>query len=727
VPTESALSDSDIDDSDQDIAYFTPDAEGTYTLTLTVDDGTDTDSDTVTVDLDQGGVVLAMFFDEGTGDTTEDSSGRGHVGDVTSAGWTSGYMGSGMGFGGSTYVEVEDSDTELSFATDYTIEWWMKTRSTGHYYDTVFYKPDSSGVYGYAVWLYYGRILFYGYESVSDYTYHSSADDAYTDDDQWHHYAMVMDSSEGWTLYIDGEENATDADSTTYIEANESLYVGAYTYGTSYFLDDASLDEVLIRNKAMTASEVQDRFEAGSQWCTGWEDDTDPVVSIDSPSNGATVDGAYFIVTGTASDDSDVSEVTLTAGGNSVEVSSDDGYATWSAYVGVLDGPGSYLMIATATDLFGNSGSHNITITSSDSCTDGLNALYLFDEYEGSTVEDRTDNALDLRAVSVDRVATVELGNVGRFDGSASYAYVEDDALLEPGDEFTLDLWFMRDGASPDWEAMVNKGYNWGTYSVWVDGLTLYASMTDSAGSSNYVEASGYFDGDYHHLTMVYDGYDLTLYLDGGEIGTVEIGTDLWDDDQDLRIGNADYWNAYHFEGDVDQLRIHDTALSSGEVLDLTDESEACQISENYAADGSASANTELSTAYGGHNVNDESVAEDGTAYSYWLTAVGTNGYAQVILDDPIGLSEVRFLNTHNGTATWGCAYAEYSIYASATGEFTGEEVLLDEGDGELEETLSWKTVTLDEPVEAQFVRFVSEDYEGYCGGLNELEIYGLE
>ena len=44
-----------------------------------------------------------------------------------------------------------------------------------------------------------------------------------------------------------------------------------------------------------------------------------------------------------------------------------------------------------------------------------------------------------------------------------------------------------------------------------------------------------------------------------------------------------------------------------------------------------------------------------------------------------------------------------------------------------MEDTPAWKTVTLDSPVEAQFVRFVSEDYDGYCGGLNELEIYGVE
>ena len=721
VPSESALTDSDIDDSDQDTAYFTPDAEGTYTITLTVDDGTDTSADTVTVDLDQGGVVLAMLFDEGSGTAAADSSGRGHEGAVSVANWSSGYLNGGMAFDGSTAVTVDDSAGELSPSTDYTLEWWMKTSSTDQYYGTVLHKPDSSGVYGYAVWLYYGSIAFYGYESVSSYNYHQTDYSAYTDDNQWHHYAIVLDSSNGFTLYIDGDVYYESADSSSYIEANGDLHIGHY--GSSYYLSDAVVDEVLIRNTPLSASEVEDRYESGSQWCTEWTDSTNPDVNIDSPSSGTSMDSPYVTVTGTSSDDSDVSTVAVTVNGDSYDVSTDDGYATWTVYLPLDEG--SNTVTATATDLFGNTSSDSITVSYSDSCIDGVDVLYTFDEYEGSTVADRSDNALDMRVIGADRVATVELGNVLRFDGSNDYAYVEDDPLVEPTGEFTVDFWFMRDGGSPSWECMLQKGYNWGTYSVWIYDNTIYVGMQDADGASYYTYTSGYFDGDYHHVALVYDGNDGTVYIDGAYLDSFEVGPDLYEDDLDLRLGNDVYsTSGYHFDGDIGQFRIHDTALTSGEVLDLTDEQEACQISENYATSGTATANTEYGTAYGANNINDGNVAEDGSSYSYWLTEVGVNGYATLILDDIIGVSEVRFLNTRGGGY---CAHAEYSIYASTTGAFAGEEVVIDTGDGELEDTPAWKTVTLDSPVEAQFVRFVSEDYDGYCGGLNELEIYGVE
>ena len=91
-----------------------------------------------------------------------------------------------------------------------------------------------------------------------------------------------------------------------------------------------------------------------------------------------------------------------------------------------------------------------------------------------------------------------------------------------------------------------------------------------------------------------------------------------------------------------------------------------------------------------------------------------------------MGLTGVRFLNTHNGNY-YERAFKRYTLEASTTGDFAGEEVELSKGTGTIETTSSWYTYTTDTPIEAKFIRFNVTDYHTYGGGLNELEIYGIE
>src|SRR5687767_10181305 len=107
---------------------------------------------------------------------------------------------------------------------------------------------------------------------------------------------------------------------------------------------------------------------AGSD-STGLDDDTDidppadregPTVVIQSPANGATIDGD-LVVSGTASDASGVQSVTVQVNGGSPQAAT--GTTSWSYAVPVAQS-GTYAIVVRATDVRGNaSRDANLAVT----------------------------------------------------------------------------------------------------------------------------------------------------------------------------------------------------------------------------------------------------------------------------------------------------------------------------------------------------------------------------
>jgi hypothetical protein len=326
----------------------------------------------------------------------------------------------------------------------------------------------------------------------------------------------------------------------------------------------------------------------------------------------------------------------------------------------------------------------------------------------------------------VDRVASTELGNVGRFNGSSSYTYVSNNAIVDPTGQFSLDVWFSHDGPASNWEVLANKGDGWGTYAIFLNSDYVYVGMRNSDGQEIYVVFNGKFDGDLHHLAMTYDESDINVYFDGKLMGTETIGSDIWHDGVNLRLGSYAVYTTALFKGDIDQFRMWSDVLTASEVDALYKEQEACTHSDNLAAAGVASATVAYNQAYRADKVIDGQVEETTSSFSYWLTPDYTNGHVQVARTGRFGLTKVRFLNTHN--ASWlDRASSKYKIWASPNGLFAGEETEVTSGTGFIEQTGSWTSYTLNDPIEAKVIRFEILDYDGYGGGLNELQFFGLE
>ena len=76
-------------------------------------------------------------------------------------------------------------------------------------------------------------------------------------------------------------------------------------------------------------------------------------------------------------------------------------------------------------------------------------------------------------------------------------------------------------------------------------------------------------DGSWHHLVATYDGSDIVIYVDGNSEGSTAAGTPYTDSTQATRLGyEAGITNEY-FEGDADDSRLYDKALTDTEVSNL--------------------------------------------------------------------------------------------------------------------------------------------------------------
>ncbi|MDO8429607.1 MAG: LamG domain-containing protein, partial [Candidatus Daviesbacteria bacterium] len=211
-------------------------------------------------------------FEEKTGTTTQDISGNGITGTLTSGPtYTTGKQGAGINFDGSDdHVLIADNAT-LDFAAgaSFTLEGWFRhtTQSSGQ--DFMISKFASTG---YKLYMEADGDMSCGIDDDGT----SFPEDSVTstaetyDDNAWHHVACVKSATTSLTLYIDGKSVGT-ADtsiSATGTLANaDPFYIGIDQDGTSNAWL-GQLDSIKVFNHARTAAQVAWDYNRGAP--IGW-------------------------------------------------------------------------------------------------------------------------------------------------------------------------------------------------------------------------------------------------------------------------------------------------------------------------------------------------------------------------------------------------------------------------------------------------------------------------
>ena len=204
----------------------------------------------------------------------------------------------------------------------------------------------------------------------------------------------------------------------------------------------------------------------------------------------------------------------------------------------------------------------------------GLVAHYAFEET-------RPLVALDGAGSGHGRIEDVTTGVAG-VSGRAFSFDGDDDAVTVPrpiADDFTISLWFRT-------EATANAGFGqaWYLGSSLVDGnsagnandfgLALVGNGYVTAGTGNpyriVTSDPGYHDGAWHHVAMTRERATglVRLYVDGEPVGEVHGNTESLDAAEVLEIGRLQVGGGSSFQGDLDELRFYDRALSHRQVLD---------------------------------------------------------------------------------------------------------------------------------------------------------------
>ena len=228
---------------------------GSYVAQLTVSDGTNSVAAAaiaISVADAASGLVAAFSFDEGSGDTTTDVSGKMNSGTVSNATWTTaGKYGGALTFNGTDALVVVNSSASLNVTNAMTQEAWVYPTASKSSWSTVMHRQTDA---------YYlhascpdgamrpaGGAIFNGTES---YVASAGAIPLNT----WTHLAATYD---GTTLkiYINGTlSSSKTATGDVQSNANPLRIGGNYPYGQFF---EGKIDEVRVYNRALSQSEIQ--------------------------------------------------------------------------------------------------------------------------------------------------------------------------------------------------------------------------------------------------------------------------------------------------------------------------------------------------------------------------------------------------------------------------------------------------------------------------------------
>jgi len=207
--------------------------------------------------------------------------------------------------------------------------------------------------------------------------------------------------------------------------------------------------------------------------------------------------------------------------------------------------------------------------------TNGLVAYYPFD----GNANDESGNA---NHGTIQGGGTYGSGKVGQafyLNGMNAYIEVASSPALQPTNAFSAEAWvnYDRITGSGDGAVIVSKGNQASGPTDWALSISTNRKLRPHV----YINGSGwwYFDcattlttGVWYHVAMVYDGTNITGYVNGMADGSETPGPSTAQaSDGTLSIGVHHYGGnlAGYFPGQIDELGIYNRALSSNEVAAL--------------------------------------------------------------------------------------------------------------------------------------------------------------
>jgi hypothetical protein len=156
------------------------------------------------------------------------------------------------------------------------------------------------------------------------------------------------------------------------------------------------------------------------------------------------------------------------------------------------------------------------------------------------------------------------------FDGANDVVIIPDAPVQAVGTNFTLETWFKSEGTVSGYRALLDKrdpANNHTNFSMaLVDGL--HATIFINHGGGNflfYQTDNAFTPGNWYHYAVTYDGSQLRQYVNGIIIRQESVVITNPQLNVPIYIGRAAF-NAEHFDGQMDETRIWNSALTQAEI-----------------------------------------------------------------------------------------------------------------------------------------------------------------
>jgi hypothetical protein len=198
-------------------------------------------------------LMLAYGFEEGSGNSTIDASGRGHTGAVSGATWTvSGRFGGALQFDGVDDVVTAADTDDLDLSTALTIEAWVYPTNALTGWRTAVFKETAAGD-AYSLYAHSATAGSRGQAIISG-VKQTTATATVIPLNTWTHIALTYDGT-ALRLFVNGVQVNTTPATGAVTSSAGALSVGGNAIWGEYF--EGMIDEVRIYKRALSVGEIQ--------------------------------------------------------------------------------------------------------------------------------------------------------------------------------------------------------------------------------------------------------------------------------------------------------------------------------------------------------------------------------------------------------------------------------------------------------------------------------------
>ncbi len=349
--------------------------------------------------------------------------------------------------------------------------------------------------------------------------------------------------------------------------------------------------------------------------------------ALSTPIN--TAGNGTLVATDADSDPLTYSIVTNGTKGTAVVTNAATGAYTYTPSAGQT-GADSFTFKANDTHVDSNTATVSVTITSG-AVDPSLVGWWTMDETGGTTAADSGAAPLNTATTSGNPTFVPgKTGNAIRLNGTSQYASAPDEASLDIANAITMAAW-VKPGQY-DTQDIIAKDIN-GSVNGYQLSLATTKSGDDSqrafvrfnqqtSGDTYRVNAVTMYpiDGSWQHVAATYDGATIKLYIDGTLEGSMPWTGTIATNSTALGIG-AQSDNTRWLDGDLDDVRLYNRALSAVEILALAAPGNSAPVAQAGAL------STPINTVGNGTLVATDA---DSDPLTYSTVTTGTKGTAVV-------------------------------------------------------------------------------------------------